>query len=274
MALPLAAGMLACGFPLDLEWETPAPETAVPPTLTLPMVPATEVPAHPVPTPTPTPASRTPTPTPLPLGPKIISTFHYNATERVAVKNEGPGTASRISLGVALITSREPYQELLARQTEPSALEVVEDEYENQYAGFEFSDVAPGEEVVASLAYQVRVSELAWDLSCCQGRCSTPSSTRRPTCNPTMREFKLWPMNWLRGRLTLDRRWKLSTIASGSTAPTTNIIRTRVGRSGLWTRALVTVQSSRTRYGPSVARRESLLVLWRGQLIAPTGLRN
>ncbi len=46
---------------------------------------------------------------------------------------------------------------------------MAEDEYENQYARFEFSDVAPGEEVVASLACQVRVSELAWDLSCCQG---------------------------------------------------------------------------------------------------------
>lgn len=46
---------------------------------------------------------------------------------------------------------------------------MAEDEYRNQYARFEFSDVAPGEDVVAILACQVRVSELAWDLSYCQG---------------------------------------------------------------------------------------------------------
>ncbi len=65
-------------------------------------------------------APPTPTPTPYPLGPNIISTSDYNITEAVTVTNERPGTASRISLWVALIKSRDPYQEVFARKIEPS----------------------------------------------------------------------------------------------------------------------------------------------------------
>jgi transglutaminase-like putative cysteine protease len=70
---------------------------------------------------------------------------------------------------VALIRTLQPYQKLLSSHSEPSDFELVEDEYGNQYAQFEFHDVGPGQSVLANLTHQVRVSELTYDLSHCRG---------------------------------------------------------------------------------------------------------
>lgn len=98
-----------------------------------------------------------------------ISHSDYDVAHRVTLTNAGPGTASRLTLWVALIRTLEPYQRLLSSHSEPSDFELVKDEYGNQYAQFEFHDVGPGQSVVANLAHQVRVSELAYDLSQCKG---------------------------------------------------------------------------------------------------------
>jgi len=87
----------------------------------------------------------------------------------VTLTNAGPGTASRLTLWVALITTLEPYQQLLSSQFEPSEVALVEDEYGNQYAQFEFHGVGPGQSVMVCLSHQVRVNELAYDLSHCTG---------------------------------------------------------------------------------------------------------
>lgn len=171
IALLVTAGVLACSVSVEVERETATPETVLLPTAPMPrlVIEPTETTVAP-PTIAPTqPPPPTPTPTPRPPGPNIVSTSDYDVTETVTLRNDGPGTASRIALWVALIGSRAPYQELLARQIEPSTFEVVEDEYGNQFAQLEFRDVAPGQEVVASLNHQVRVRELTYDLSYCQG---------------------------------------------------------------------------------------------------------
>ena len=70
---------------------------------------------------------------------------------------------------MALIRTLQPYQKLLSSHSEPSEFEPVDDEYGNRYAQFEFRDAGPGEQVMASLTYQVRVNEPAYDLSRCEG---------------------------------------------------------------------------------------------------------
>jgi transglutaminase-like putative cysteine protease len=99
----------------------------------------------------------------------VLSTSTYDIANTVTLTNAGPGTASRIELWVALIRSREPYQEVLTREIEPAGSQIVQDEYYNEYALFDFTGVGPGEQAVASLTYRVQVRELSYDLSRCSG---------------------------------------------------------------------------------------------------------
>jgi transglutaminase-like putative cysteine protease len=161
-AIPLfmAVGMLARGCSAGVWRHTPvSTETPIQPA-SLTAVP---------PTPTPAPPPPPPKPTSVPPGPHIVSLSYHDVARRVVLTNEGPGTASRILPRVGLIGSREPYQDLLTRQLELSTFQVLEDECGNQYAQFEFTDVTPGEEVVVNLAFRVRLRELRYDLSHCQG---------------------------------------------------------------------------------------------------------
>ena len=135
--------------------------TVAPPTSTPPV-------ATPTQTATMTALPTTP-PSPYPPGPIIISHSDYDVAHRITLTNAGPGTASRLTLWVALIRTLEPYQKLLSSGSEPSEFEKVDDEYGNRYAQFEFHDVGPGQSVVASLTYQVRVNELTYDLPDCTG---------------------------------------------------------------------------------------------------------
>lgn len=145
----LVAAVLACDIPMVLHGGTPTPEAPTPiPTLS---PPPTIVPSR------------------YPQGPIILSHGDYDVTHTVTLINAEPGTARRLTLWVALIRSLEPYQEVLASWSDPSEYEVVEDEYGNQYARFDFHDVGPGKRVVARLTYEVRVKELAYDLSQCEG---------------------------------------------------------------------------------------------------------
>lgn len=186
--LVLIAGTVACGLPVDIVVETPTSQatpsatwyvsptplatgtasrtptwTAIP---TYTAAPTATQTAEPTLTATPiSPATATPRPEP----PTILSQAEYEVVERVRLTNAGPGVAESLTLWVALVIGRQPYQELLDSQVLPSVFEVVTDEYGNQYARFEFQDLSPGASVEATLTYQVRVNELVHKLSHCHG---------------------------------------------------------------------------------------------------------
>lgn len=162
LTLVLLASAPACSLPLHIVIDTPRSEASPS---------ATQAPS-PTRNPTATatvPALATATPRDTLTGPTILSHTDYQVTHRVTMTNAGPGVADRFTLWVALIRSLEPYQELLDFQFSPSGYEVVKGEYGNQYARFEFHGVGAGESAHADLTYQVRVYELAYDLSLCQG---------------------------------------------------------------------------------------------------------
>jgi transglutaminase-like putative cysteine protease len=185
-AFVLIASTLACSLPLEIVVQTSTPVAAASATQAFSPTPLPSPPptwttaptATPVPTRTPTPqpshtATQTPYPTATPSpdtqGPAILSQIDYQVVERVQLTNAGPGTVERLTLWVALVTSLEPYQELLQRDVQPTDFEVVDDEYGNQYARIEYHNLPAGESVQAALTYQVRVNELAYNLSFCSG---------------------------------------------------------------------------------------------------------
>ncbi|HUW13451.1 MAG TPA: hypothetical protein VM537_27255 [Anaerolineae bacterium] len=153
LTLALAAGTVACSLPLPL---------AIEETLGSEMTPPATQESSPTPPPTATPSPYTTAPT-------VLSQADYHVVQEVQLTNAGPGLAERVTLWVALIRSLEPYQEVLDSQVQPSDCEVEEDEYGNRFARFEFQDLGADESVEATLTYQVRVYELAYDLSLCQG---------------------------------------------------------------------------------------------------------
>ena len=155
LTLALLATALACALPVDLVIQTPTPEASHTPTQ----------PASPVPTRTPT---ATATASPYPTEPAILSHADYRVVETITLTNAGPGVADRLTLWAAKIRSLAPYQEVLHSQAQPSDFELVEDEYGNQYARFEFHGVNAGDSVEAILSYRVRVWQLAYDLSLCK----------------------------------------------------------------------------------------------------------
>jgi transglutaminase-like putative cysteine protease len=160
LTLVLMAGALACSLPVDIVLETSSPQAS--PSVT----------QEPSPTRSPFPTATilaTATPPPGLTEPTILSYADYQVTHRVTLTNAGPGVADRLTLWVAQIRSLEPYQEVLETQVLPASYEVVEDEYGNQYARFQWHDVAPGGSVEVNLTYQTRVYELAYDLSLCEG---------------------------------------------------------------------------------------------------------
>jgi transglutaminase-like putative cysteine protease len=168
-ALLLLAGSLACSLPIPVFLETLTPEAEPSATLAPP-----------------------PTPSQQATGPTILSQTSYEVVQTVTLTNSGSGSADRVTLWVAQIGDLEPYQEVLHQRVEPSGFEVVEDEYSNRYARFEWRDVGPGDDVTAILTYQLRVSELSYDLSQCQGQ--TPDLFLKPedfveSDHPTVRSL-------------------------------------------------------------------------------------
>ncbi|HUW13446.1 MAG TPA: hypothetical protein VM537_27230, partial [Anaerolineae bacterium] len=189
-AFVLLAGTVACSLPLEIVVQTSTPVATPSATQALSPTPQATTPPPPTPTRTTAPtattvATRTPTPqpshtatlapsptatsSPYTTAPAIISQTDYGVVERVQLTNAGPGTVERLTLWVALITSLEPYQEIIQWDVQPPDFEAVNDEYGNQYARIEYQNLRAGESVEATLSYQVRVNELAFDLSYCSG---------------------------------------------------------------------------------------------------------
>ena len=93
----------------------------------------------------------------------------YAVHQQLTLVNNGPGTPGKQNLWVALIRTFAPYQEVQSRQVSPGNYTLVNDEYGNQYAEFDFSGQPAGTTQTVQIDYRVTVNELAYDLSACQG---------------------------------------------------------------------------------------------------------
>ena len=93
----------------------------------------------------------------------------FDIALQLTLVNDGPGSPSKQNLWVALISDVYPYQEVLERDVSPGDYHLFTDEYGNQIAEFDFSDMQPGSEVEVQINYRVRVNQLENDLSNCYG---------------------------------------------------------------------------------------------------------
>jgi transglutaminase-like putative cysteine protease len=99
----------------------------------------------------------------------IVDSIEYEIVERLTVVNEGPGEPSKQNLWMALIRDVTPYQDVLSMEITPADYQISFDEYGNQYAEFDLSEMPAGTEIPIEVKYVVRVNELSYDLSKCKG---------------------------------------------------------------------------------------------------------
>ncbi len=105
------------------------------------------------------------------LNPSLIisDSVEYRLQQNIKLVNHGPGSPSKQNLWVALISDDAPYQEVLEREISPSSYQIVFDEYGNEIAEFDFSEMPPDSEIQVRIDYQVKVNQVAADLSTCFG---------------------------------------------------------------------------------------------------------
>jgi transglutaminase-like putative cysteine protease len=99
----------------------------------------------------------------------ILDTVEYDIQQRIKLVNSGPGSPEKQNLWVTLISDDYPYQELIDREISPDDYQINTDEYGNQYAEFDFSDMPPDSEIQVTIDYRVKVNQLQFDLSTCEG---------------------------------------------------------------------------------------------------------
>jgi transglutaminase-like putative cysteine protease len=99
----------------------------------------------------------------------VLDTVEYEILERLTVVNEGPGEPSKQNLWMALIRDVPPYQELVSIEITPTDYVINFDEYGNQYAEFDLSDMPAGMVIPIEVKYIVRINELAYNLAECKG---------------------------------------------------------------------------------------------------------
>jgi transglutaminase-like putative cysteine protease len=100
---------------------------------------------------------------------EVLISVEYRVVERMKVVNEGPGEPSKQNIWMALIRDVNPYQEVLSMEITPGDYQINIDEYGNQYAEFDLSDMPAGAEIPIEVKYVVKVNELVYDLSDCEG---------------------------------------------------------------------------------------------------------
>ena len=101
--------------------------------------------------------------------PVVSGTRFYSVKQTLVLHNQGPGQPEKQNLWVALIRDIPPYQKVNSRVISPSDYELVIDEYQNEYAEFDFSDHPAGTEITVEIEYQVTVNELTYELGTCEG---------------------------------------------------------------------------------------------------------
>jgi len=93
----------------------------------------------------------------------------YAVHQQLALVNDGTGQPEKQNLWVALIRDFPPYQQVNSMDVSPDKYQLVVDEYGNHYAEFDFSGQPAGTTQTITIDYQVKVNDLAYDLSSCQG---------------------------------------------------------------------------------------------------------
>jgi transglutaminase-like putative cysteine protease len=99
----------------------------------------------------------------------VISQREYAVEQRLVLTNAGPGDPEKQNLWAALIRSLPPYQQVTSLTISPGNYTLVEDEYGNQYAEFDFSDHPAGSVLTVEISARVVVNELSYDISQCSG---------------------------------------------------------------------------------------------------------
>lgn len=99
----------------------------------------------------------------------ILGDIEYQIEERFLIRNLGPGVPSKHNLWVALITDQPPYQEVFERSILPKYHQIFSDEYGNQIAEFDLVDLPAGEAINVVISYRLKVNQVSYDLSNCQG---------------------------------------------------------------------------------------------------------
>ena len=99
----------------------------------------------------------------------ILSQREYEVRQRLTLVNDGPGQPEKQNIWIALIQDFPPYQEVLSMEITPNMYLITTDELGNQYAEFDFSNHPAGTTKTVEINYQIRVNELTYDLSTCEG---------------------------------------------------------------------------------------------------------
>ena len=103
-------------------------------------------------------------------GYSTLRTIEYEVRESLIVVNKGPGEPSKQNLWLALLRDVPPYQTLHSIKVTPDEYRLITDEYGNQYAEFNLTDIPPGSSIQIQLQYRIAVNELSYDLRDCEGR--------------------------------------------------------------------------------------------------------
>jgi transglutaminase-like putative cysteine protease len=101
--------------------------------------------------------------------PSILQTVEYEVEEILTLANRGSGRPAKQNVWMALIRSLPPYQQVRHIEITPDDYREITDEYGNQYAEFDLSDMPPGSTISIHIRYRVEVNELDYDLSHCEG---------------------------------------------------------------------------------------------------------
>lgn len=99
----------------------------------------------------------------------ILDTVEYDIQQRLKLVNHGPGSPSKQNLWVALISDDFPYQEVIEREISPDDYQIITDEYGNQIAEFDFSNMPPDSEILVKIDYRITVNQLQFELFSCEG---------------------------------------------------------------------------------------------------------
>ena len=99
----------------------------------------------------------------------VMSQQEFLVHEQLTLVNFGPGQPEKQNIWVALIHDFPPYQQVRSMTVTPNKYVLVSDEYDNQYAEFDFSGQPTGTTQTVQIDYLVVVNELDYDLSDCRG---------------------------------------------------------------------------------------------------------
>lgn len=98
-----------------------------------------------------------------------INTTQYNITQHLFLVNNGPGQPTKHNIWIALINNMTPYQTVQELQITPETYQLMTDEYGNQYAEFDLTEMPSGTSIEITIQYKLTVNELAYDLTHCAG---------------------------------------------------------------------------------------------------------